>query len=399
MEEPLPLHIPVEEILEEQVNPEPVQEEEPVIEDQPLPEAPIEEEPQPELANPQPLPILLEVPDVEESDDNASLIEAELTATQAAINPEPAKGQLAEHLEDAVGDNPLNIPTLDHDSEDEQSSVDEESSEEEFQDVLVSSPQEQEESGADEGEESAEVAADSPKNICTACQEPFLDKELAATPCNHYYCRECLQQLFMLSFADERLFPPACCEPIPLESILHFLTPEIEGHFNWKNIEFNTKDRTYCSNSQCGQFLFPGAIKGVWEYCFDCKTKTCSMCKKAYHYGTTPDDCDQDLAANELRALGAQNGWQQCPNCNRMVQLEYGCFHITFVVLSGYLFNVLTSLDASARRSFATSAEKYGRVANAHFSTDSGLWHGRKKLCDFKLPSQDQQRKSTRRKN
>jgi hypothetical protein len=62
-----------------------------------------------------------------------------------------------------------------------------------------------------------------------------------------------------------------------------------------------------------------------------CELKTCTMCKKAYHYGTTLDDCDEDLGTLEVKALGRQEGWQQCLECKKVVQLASGCFHITFV--------------------------------------------------------------------
>jgi IBR domain, a half RING-finger domain len=100
-----------------------------------------------------------------------------------------------------------------------------------------------------------------------------------------------------------------------------------------KTMEFSTKDRTYCCNAECGRFLVRGQNTEPWEYCVHCQIKTCTMCKKANHYGTTPDDCGEDVGELEVKALGMQEGWQQCPECQNMVQLASGCFHITFVFL------------------------------------------------------------------
>jgi hypothetical protein len=419
--EPLPAEQPIlpQVPVEDQPRPGRIQEEQHVIEVQPLPEAPIEESQQ-NLATPEPLQILLNVPDTEEhyeehledavSDEPPNISDTgEHSEDDSLGEVEPAARRVEEHLEDAVSYDPLSVPIFDSDSEEErasgseqpvngkQSSNDEESSEEEFHDTLGLGAQEQVETDTHDNEKSAEIAAELPKTVCTACQEFFLDKDLAAAPCNHYYCRTCLQKLFTLSFTDEQLFPPACCEPIPLESVMQFLTPEIEGQFCWKNIEFNTKDRKYCSNPQCGQFLFPGAIEGVWEYCFDCKTKTCSMCKKEYHYGKTPNDCEQDLATEELKALAAQEGWQQCPNCNRMVELTDGCFHMRFMPLNCYFFNVLTYLDAPARRISVMSAKHHGRLAVVHGGTRAVLWLVRSKSCVFGQQSQSLLKRRTRK--
>lgn len=81
------------------------------------------------------------------------------------------------------------------------------------------------------------------------------------------------------------------------------------------------KDRTYCHMPECGRFLDRGQNKEPWEYCVYCKVKTCTMCKKANHYGASPEDCEEDLGTLEVKALGLQEGWQQCPKCDHMVQL------------------------------------------------------------------------------
>jgi hypothetical protein len=32
-----------------------------------------------------------------------------------------------------------------------------------------------------------------------------------------------------------------------------------------------------------------------------------------------------------------ENGWQRCNNCRRLVELDMGCNHMTFVLLSSYV--------------------------------------------------------------
>lgn len=52
---------------------------------------------------------------------------------------------------------------------------------------------------------------------CIACQKLFRLSDTARVPCNHDYCRDCLQDLFRASITDDSLFPPRCCrQPLQL---------------------------------------------------------------------------------------------------------------------------------------------------------------------------------------
>ncbi|KAK3700515.1 hypothetical protein LTR37_015916 [Vermiconidia calcicola] len=48
------------------------------------------------------------------------------------------------------------------------------------------------------------------RRICVACGDEKDFFEVARVPCNHEYCRPCLESLFTLSMKDETLFPPRC---------------------------------------------------------------------------------------------------------------------------------------------------------------------------------------------
>lgn len=45
---------------------------------------------------------------------------------------------------------------------------------------------------------------------CISCLEHKKFFDVARAPCNHEYCRECLEELFETSLTDESLFPPRC---------------------------------------------------------------------------------------------------------------------------------------------------------------------------------------------
>jgi ferredoxin-like protein FixX len=143
---------------------------------------------------------------------------------------------------------------------------------------------------------------------CSACFEvkPFFN--LMPTPCEHEYCRDCLQDLFRSSFADESLFPPRCCrQDIHPSRMSIFLNPEIEHQFEKKKVEFSTVNKTYCCQSSCSSFIPPDTVNMDVGTCPECGTMTCIICKMAAHDGT---ECPNDMAMQAVEELARQNGWQ-----------------------------------------------------------------------------------------
>ncbi|RKF53905.1 putative ibr finger domain-containing protein [Erysiphe neolycopersici] len=160
---------------------------------------------------------------------------------------------------------------------------------------------------------------------CVSCQEIFPLQELIQCPCDHTYCSECLSKLIQTSIKDDELFPPKCCkQPIPLANVM-FLSPELIHSFEAKKIEFETKDRTYCSNQTCSAFIQPINIEGDNAICPECETVTCKICKAASHDG----DCPADTALQSTIQLAKANGWKRCFNCRCMIELDTGCNHMT----------------------------------------------------------------------
>jgi len=168
------------------------------------------------------------------------------------------------------------------------------------------------------------------KRLCTACQEQVAFFNLARAPCDHEYCRDCLRELFLASLGDDSLFPPRCCrQPIATgSSICIFLTGDLIQRYEQKKIEFETPDRTYCSNPACSTFIRVENIAHEQASCQSCLTITCTVCKST-HTG----DCPEDMALQQVLDAAEEHGWQRCYNCRRLVELEIGCNHITLVLL------------------------------------------------------------------
>jgi hypothetical protein len=111
------------------------------------------------------------------------------------------------------------------------------------------------------------------KREYTCCRDnkPFVD--VVTLPCDHEYCRDCIQQLFTRASADESLFPPHCCADHPLspDPLQAFLTVAITEKHKEKEAEFSTPNRTYCSNARCAVWLRPKQIVA--------NVGTCPVCK------------------------------------------------------------------------------------------------------------------------
>lgn len=96
--------------------------------------------------------------------------------------------------------------------------------------------------------------------------------------------------------------------------------------FRQRQLEMDTPNRTYCSNKPCSIFIRPSNMDGDKATCPECDTRTCTICKGGAHEG----DCPQDSAVVALMAAAAREGFKQCPSCRVMVELTFGCNHMTY---------------------------------------------------------------------
>ena len=165
---------------------------------------------------------------------------------------------------------------------------------------------------------------DAPTGDCIVCLNQYLD--LMSAPCGHLYCKDDICQLFDQSLLDESLFPPRCCRQIiPLDLARPFLTSTVADRFDAKSLELSTLDRTYCYKKECATFIPPRNIENEKATCEHCGLTTCTICKNSIHDG----ECPEDPAHQSFMAAAQAAGFQKCFQCNRMVELHFGCNHIT----------------------------------------------------------------------
>ena len=152
-------------------------------------------------------------------------------------------------------------------------------------------------------------------------------------PCKdgHLYCVDCMNRLFEGASRDETLFPPRCCQqPIPYDSVAGRLRAEVKSSFKAVEEEFSTRDRVYCPNKTCSNFLGSGAnlitfAKGAKSViCAKCKGALCTTCRGVKHAEGFTCRGDKDATAQQVLKLGKIAGWQRCPGCGHMVELSRG---------------------------------------------------------------------------
>lgn len=168
-----------------------------------------------------------------------------------------------------------------------------------------------------------------PPRVCVCCNDQEqASSMLIQVPCGDTYCTDCLRNLFIHATKDESLFPPRCCQQhIHIDTVATLLSADELTLFEKASVEFSTQQRTYCATASCGAFIPPTNIRADIAKCQECNNLTCTVCKQAGHEG----DCPQDTSVQTTLELAADNNWRRCNNCQRMIELNLGCNHITYV--------------------------------------------------------------------
>lgn len=161
---------------------------------------------------------------------------------------------------------------------------------------------------------------------CVACNEHKFADEVHSLPCNHDYCFDCIEHLFIDALADDSLFPPRCCgHEYPLADIRPALPPILVQEIELKLIEKATGDRTYCCNAQCSVFIPPQPTSTTTAVCTRCATSTCISCRREAH----PNQPCYEVSDDAVLQLATEQGWKRCFHCRNMIELRTGCNHIT----------------------------------------------------------------------
>ena len=161
---------------------------------------------------------------------------------------------------------------------------------------------------------------------CTVCTSARPRAESLQAPCEHWYCNDCLTDLFRRATTDESLYPPRCCrQHIPFEDVTAHISTEVKELFEGKREELDDRNRIYCHVPACSTYIGAASRDGDKGTCPACEAATCIHCKNEAHSGV----CGEDEAVKATLALAAEQNWQRCPSCTNMIELAHGCYHMT----------------------------------------------------------------------
>ena len=152
-------------------------------------------------------------------------------------------------------------------------------------------------------------------NECCSCFEQQPVEDVWQAPCQHLYCKACLDVLVDEWYKSTRA--PECCGiPMPWEDYKSNINSELATALDAKKEELDSHDRIYCWERTCSTFIGAAgtATGSATATCGVCKRVTCTTCKAASHMG----GCVPDASISNELEQAEQEGWKRCPRC-RMV--------------------------------------------------------------------------------
>jgi len=179
---------------------------------------------------------------------------------------------------------------------------------------------------------------------CAVCLTKTGAGGFARHACGHAYCLDpCLARSFTTATRQTDLLPLRCCgQPIDvrLVEMVGLSTSAIDA-FRAAHEEATAANKMYCPVPTCSTFLNVGHLLSTLPPkadardfpCRGCKTRLCLRCKDEAHGETTcAAAASARAAASEdeaVRSLAAAAGWRTCTGCGSLVELLFGCNHMT----------------------------------------------------------------------
>lgn len=165
-----------------------------------------------------------------------------------------------------------------------------------------------------------------PDLACVSCNEPCTLRPFIAA-CKHAYCIGCLTPYVEGSLKPGETFPPQCCRiPFTLRILRDHLPQQTIACYESKQAEIATLSSLLCSEPGCRIIIPEDHIVNDLGNCPGCNRNTYSKCRTTQHDGK---ECPTDKEREEVMKMVKEKGWQACYHCNNMIELNFGCNHMT----------------------------------------------------------------------
>ncbi|CAN7022202.1 hypothetical protein IGI04_023401 [Brassica rapa subsp. trilocularis] len=190
------------------------------------------------------------------------------------------------------------------------------------------------------------------KETCVICYEGItVDKMFSVDGCFHRFCFSCMKQhveVKLLGGKTATCPSDGCKSEVKMDCCAKFLDPKLVEVMIQRKKEgsINVSDKVYCPYPKCSELMakaevfeytkqfFVGTEQSPARKCMKCGLFFCMQCKVPWHYKDTCDDFSkskryQNAGDGMLKSLAQSKRWRQCIRCNNMVELAFGCYHIT----------------------------------------------------------------------
>lgn len=190
------------------------------------------------------------------------------------------------------------------------------------------------------------------KETCAICfEDTDISKMFPIDECLHRCCFSCMKKHVEAKLHDGVAVKcpyDGCNSEIAIDSCRKFLEPNLVSILSqrMKEASIPAADRVFCPYPRCSTLMskgevleysktsFIGAEQSGARKCIKCQHFFCIHCRVPWHYNMSctdsrtrnPNHAPEDA---KLKSLANEKFWRQCPNCNHMVELAYGCYHIT----------------------------------------------------------------------
>lgn len=181
---------------------------------------------------------------------------------------------------------------------------------------------------------------------CGICFDTLPQSSFVGTPgCVHEYCSGCCK-----SHAEAKIMSGSSQIKCPEETCAHHYDMEqcqqllSDSSFDALNVRLTEAAipaalKVFCPFVDCSAFMEKSATTNVavepFAECYACHRGFCQDCNVPWHADQTcgerrANEMNNKLSGDsKLRDLAKKEKWQQCPDCNRMIDLLRGCNHMT----------------------------------------------------------------------
>ncbi|KFK33936.1 hypothetical protein AALP_AA5G080500 [Arabis alpina] len=190
------------------------------------------------------------------------------------------------------------------------------------------------------------------KETCVICYEGItVEKMFSVDGCFHRFCFSCMKQHVEVKLLEGQTAScpsDGCKSEVKLKCCAKFLDPKLVDVMVQRKKEdsISVTDKVYCPYPKCSELMvkhevleytkqfFVDAEQSGARKCMKCEKFFCTQCKVPWHYDISCKDFSrskgyQNAGDGMLKSLAQSKRWRQCIKCNNMVELLWGCYHIT----------------------------------------------------------------------